>query len=87
MSLKRPVAGGESCKQDSFLYKKVYCANCEKVINCGAVIGLCVSKSVQFKKIYKTEWKIAEKQIILLKNKRNLSDNMLKMHKKIGNKV
>ena len=29
-------------------YKKVYCANCEKVINCGAVIGLCVSKSVQF---------------------------------------
>ena len=38
----------ESCKQDSFLYKKVYCANCEKVINCGAVIGLCVSKSVQF---------------------------------------
>ena len=30
MSLKRPVAGGESCKQDSFLYKKVYCANCEK---------------------------------------------------------
>lgn len=33
------------------------------------------------------EWKIAEKQIILLKNKRNLSYNMLKMHKKIGNKV
>ena len=33
------------------------------------------------------EWKIAEKQIILLKNKRTLSDNMLKMHKKIGNKV
>ena len=30
MSLKRPVAGRESCKQDSFLYKKVYCANCEK---------------------------------------------------------
>ena len=33
------------------------------------------------------EWKIAEKQIILLKNKRNLLDNMLKMHKKTGNKV
>ena len=33
------------------------------------------------------EWKIAEKQIILLKNKRNLSDDMLKMHKKTGNKV
>ena len=29
-------------------YKKAPCFNCPKVINCGAVIGSCVSKSVQF---------------------------------------
>ena len=43
-------------------YKKDPCFNCPKVINCGAVIGSCVSKSVQFKKIDKAVQKNVSKK-------------------------